>query len=164
MVRSRDHGLSRGRFFDQAAVRDASVFVGRAGVVEFVLFDVAFFLRPALVDTFEAPFGAAFVADRFAIDENEDRVGVRGGKNAQRDPTALVDLDCEVQFLLGAVGAERLLSDWIAVDDYFDGDGARFPKAGAFDVPIGLLTEGTFLKFRVGCFVQPGGDASAEGD
>src|SRR5688572_23796846 len=65
-----------GCLLDEAAVGGAGVVVGGASVGEFVFFDVAFFLGPALVDAFEAPFGAAFVTDRFAIDEDEDGVGV----------------------------------------------------------------------------------------
>jgi hypothetical protein len=45
---------------DQALIGGAGVFVDLLGVVHLVGFDEALFLGPALIDTLQAPFGAAF--------------------------------------------------------------------------------------------------------
>lgn len=140
------------------------MFVGGLGVGEFVFADEASFLGPALVDALEAPFGAAAVADRFAIDEDEDGVGVGAGEYAEGDPTAFVDVHGEFGFVHGAVGGNGLFGDGIAVDDEFDGDGAGGVDAGAFDVPVRLFVELAVLEIGVGCFVEARGDFGGNGD
>ena len=85
------------------------MFVRGFGVGDFVLADETFFLRPALIYPLEAPLRAAFVADRFAIDNDEDGIGVGGGQNAEGDPAAFVDVDGEFEFVRFA----------IRIDDFF---------------------------------------------
>ncbi len=59
-------------------VAGAGVFVILFGVFEFGFGDQLFLLGPALVDALEAPFDTALgSANGFAVDLNEDGIGVR---------------------------------------------------------------------------------------
>src|SRR5262249_47937097 len=70
--------LVGGAFLQPLTVNFARVLVGLFRVVHFGRRDHALFLRPALIDALEAPLhAAARGADRLAVDDNENRIGVR---------------------------------------------------------------------------------------
>ena len=92
------------------------------GIAVFRWVNVRFFLRPALIDAFEAPFEAAFLADGLVVDDDEDRIGVRAGADAQGEPAAFFDGHVEAQIVRGAVGGDVLSLHGDAVDEEFDGN------------------------------------------
>ena len=82
------------RFCHTLTVRLTREFVGLGGGAFFFQADLGFLLAPTLVDRLQAPLGAfAGRADGFIRGEDEDGIGVRGGQDAQRDPTAACDVD-----------------------------------------------------------------------
>src|SRR5947208_7552544 len=71
----------------------ARVFVILRCLLHLVGFDEALFLRPALIDSFQTPLGAAFRgAHRFVSDLHPNRVRVRRWQDARSHPTAPFDL------------------------------------------------------------------------
>src|SRR5437879_6106527 len=77
-------------------VRLPRVLVGALRVRHLLHFDETLLLGPALIHALQAPLRAAAPrTDRLVADQHEYRVGVRRGQDAQRHPTAAVDLDVE---------------------------------------------------------------------
>src|SRR5205823_3327766 len=84
------------RFRDAPAIGFASRLVNAQSLAALLDPDAGFLLPPALVDCSQAPLGAlARRADWLATDQREDRIGVRRRQNAQRDPTAAIELPVE---------------------------------------------------------------------
>src|SRR5262249_13417079 len=97
------------------------VFVSLRSLVALFRRDLGRLLAPALVNGFQTPFGAApRGADRLVANDNEDRIGVRRSGDAQRDPTAALDLGVERDVAHRAVGDNLLFIYRHSVDDQFD--------------------------------------------
>ena len=79
---------------------------------------------------------------------HEDWIGVHRRKDAQCDPTGLLDLDIPVQVIPISIGGQILLSDGLAIDDQFDRNRARGSDAAALDVPIRFFVESTIFDFE----------------
>ena len=123
----------------------------------------ALFLRPALIDRFAAPLGAALRRpDRLVVDEDKDRIGVGGGQDAQGDPTAAVDLRVEGNVLKLAIGDDAFRGDGLAIDDDLDRHFARAFHSRALDVPVGLLRDRRVANVVIRRFIQPRGDAGGD--
>src|SRR5215467_3282732 len=106
-----------------AAVNLPRMFVSLRGLVALFLRNLRRLLAPALVDGFQTPLGAApRGADRLVADDDEDRIGVCRSEDAQRDPTAALDLGLERYVAQRAVGDDLLFIYRRPVDDQFDGD------------------------------------------
>src|SRR5947209_11986872 len=85
----RRRGLLHVALGDYTAVRLARPLVSLRRLAALARGNLRGLLTPALVNRFEAPLGAAARgADGSASDDDEDGVRVRGGQDAQRDPTA----------------------------------------------------------------------------
>src|SRR5687768_9530725 len=84
--------LFRLTFSQPPAVRLTGMLVCGFRVLQLIGFDHTFFLRPTLVNALETPFRAApGGTDRLTVDHHENRIRMRGGQNAQRDPAAALD-------------------------------------------------------------------------
>ncbi len=108
-----------------------------------VLSNIAFLLLPALVNRFEAPFGRALArANRLAVYQHKDGVGVARGENSQTHPAAGPDRHVESNVLFGAVGNHFFSIDSLAVDDYLHRHATGLADARSFDVPVRLGKQG----------------------
>ena len=87
-------------------------------LLQFRFLDKPLFLRPALIDTFEAPLGALVgCANRHAIHQHKNRIGMRRRLNAQGDPTALSDVGFELNRANFAIRVDRRFRDGKSVYD-----------------------------------------------
>ena len=112
-------------------------------------------MRPAFVDAFQTPLRASLRgANRLSIHKHEDRVGVRGGKDAQCDPTAVSDRNVEIDVLNRAVRRDLFAGDRVSVDNNFDWNFTRFADPSPLDVPVWFLIVRPFLQFRVWFLIQ----------
>src|SRR5215510_12258744 len=145
---------------ENAAINLPRMFVGLRGFVAFLRRNLRRLLAPTLVDGLQAPFGAtARGADRLVADDDEDRVGVRRSQDAQRHPTAALDLEVERYFARRAVGGDLLFIHRRSINDQFDRHFARPSSARAFQIPVRLLVVAQFADRFVRLFIQPRGHA-----
>src|SRR4051794_1516496 len=92
---------------DDRIVRLAGVVVGGLGVFHLCGGVGALFRLPALVYALAAPLGGALAgADRLVVDDDEDRVGVAGWEDAERDPGGALELHVKLDVLKFAVGRD----------------------------------------------------------
>ena len=115
--------------------------VGSNGIWHFRFRIKSLLLAPALFNRFQTPLGASTRgADRFAIHQDEYRVGVRGSIDSKRHPATAFEIDVEVEIVHPAVRFDDLFSHGIAIDDHLDWNAPRFGDSSAFDVPERALT------------------------
>src|SRR5438552_331845 len=113
-----EHVLISFALGEQLFVSGSGVGVGGFEVLLFAIFDKAKFLALAFFDAVQTPLGAApGSADRFALDEYENGIGVGRGQDSQSDPTAALDGHVELDLLNFSIGEDFLFGDRNTVHD-----------------------------------------------
>ena len=97
------------------------------------------FLAPTLIDRAQAPFDALAYANGLAAHQHENGVGMRRGKDAQRNPTAFGNLHIESNGASHPIGCDLLPGDGLPVHNKLDGHLVGVTDAGPLNVPVGLL-------------------------